>query len=67
MPFKKGHDPNRNTSGRPRTGASKKEELFLDVVHGILHLLGHDDSTNKNREKMKKRQEQILKKIINKL
>lgn len=48
-------------------GNSKKGELCLDVVHGILHLLGHDDSNSKNRAIMQKLQQKILSKILKKL
>jgi rRNA maturation RNase YbeY len=43
---------------------SFKEELYRYVVHGILHLVGYDDSTDILRRRMWKRQELLLKKII---
>ena len=36
------------------------DELNLLAVHGILHLLGYDDLTPRRRDKMWKRQEDIL-------
>lgn len=36
------------------------DELSLLVVHGLLHLLGYDDSTPPARNRMWKKQEQIL-------
>lgn len=36
------------------------DELDLLAVHGILHLLGYDDLTPRQRAKMWKRQEKIL-------
>lgn len=36
------------------------DELDLLVVHGILHLLGYDDTNKKTRAKMWKRQAEIL-------
>ncbi|MDW8367359.1 MAG: rRNA maturation RNase YbeY [Abditibacteriales bacterium] len=39
---------------------SFEEELAWLVVHGVLHLLGYQDATEKEREKMLKRQEEIL-------
>ena len=41
-------------------------ELFLYVIHGVLHLAGYDDNTRKNRLAMQKKQEAILKKVLSK-
>ncbi|MDI6758677.1 MAG: rRNA maturation RNase YbeY [Candidatus Omnitrophota bacterium] len=35
-------------------------ELFLYLTHGILHLLGYDDKTKKQRERMHKQEKDIL-------
>ncbi len=37
-----------------RFSNSIKEELVFILVHGLLHLLGYDDQTEKGREKMEK-------------
>ena len=39
-------------------------ELYLYVVHGVLHILGYDDKTKKDRLLMRKREESLLK-ILN--
>ncbi|MBN1515546.1 rRNA maturation RNase YbeY [Candidatus Sumerlaeota bacterium] len=44
-----------------RNGRSLREELTLLLVHGILHLLGHDDEEPAARRRMLRRQNQILK------
>ena len=41
-------------------GHSLEEELALLVVHGCLHLLGYDDTTEESRRQMWARQEEIL-------
>ena len=38
-------------------------ELFFYVCHGILHLMGYEDKTKKQKEKMFRKQEALLKKI----
>lgn len=45
-------------------GNSPKQELVFILVHGLLHLLGHDDDTEEKRLKMIKLGEKIIKKII---
>lgn len=40
---------------------SLRKELDLLFIHGILHLLGWRDETKKEREKMKKMEDEILK------
>lgn len=39
-------------------------ELFLYVIHGMLHILGDDDNTEKKRIKMNKKQELLCRKIF---
>ncbi len=39
-------------------------ELFLYITHGILHLLGYDDKTKKQRERMHKQEKDILSKLL---
>jgi probable rRNA maturation factor len=41
-------------------GHSTRSELDLLVVHGVLHLLGYDHSTDEEKEKMWKIQTEIL-------
>lgn len=43
---------------------SKEHELYLCLVHGILHLLGYDDSHPRHRLLMEKEQARILKSIL---
>ena len=42
---------------------SVKEELVFILVHGLFHLLGHDDKTEKEEEKMIKLGEAFIKKL----
>jgi probable rRNA maturation factor len=37
-----------------------EEELVLYIIHGILHLLGYKDKTSQDREKMRRKEGQIL-------
>ena len=39
---------------------SLKQELALLVVHGVLHLLGHDDEDTKGRLKMRAEEKRVL-------
>jgi len=43
-----------------RAGWSVRNELELLVVHGVLHLLGYDDTTPKACEEMWRKQAEIL-------
>lgn len=47
----------------PRFGHSFRKELVLYMVHGVLHLLGHDDERPRARAIMKKEEERILGRI----
>ncbi len=40
---------------------SPSYETYLYVIHGVLHLLGYDDKTAKQRNRMQKKAEDILK------
>ncbi len=40
-----------------------QDELILYCIHGILHLIGYDDRTGEQRQRMEKKQEQILRGI----
>lgn len=41
-------------------GSDPEREIRFLVVHGVLHLLGWDDATTEERERMLARQEEIL-------
>ena len=40
-------------------------EVYLYVIHGVLHLLGYDDNTARKRKLMQKKAESILSPILN--
>jgi probable rRNA maturation factor len=42
-------------------GVPRKQELARCVIHGVLHLLGHDDGTKREREAMRLKEEKYLK------
>ena len=44
-----------------KLGCKWQDELRLYLIHGILHLVGYDDSTKAKRKCMEKKQERILK------
>ncbi len=46
-----------------RMGHSTRDELFFLIVHGLLHLWGHDHETPKDAKKMFPLQERILKNL----
>jgi len=46
-----------------RFNQSLEKELSLYLIHGLLHLLGYDDTDPADRAKMARRQEEILKRI----
>ena len=48
-------------------GTSFKKELMLYIIHGILHLQGFDDTNPAAKKKMLKKQEEIFKRMTNKL
>jgi rRNA maturation RNase YbeY len=39
---------------------SVKDELHRVIIHGILHLLGYNDSTDSEKAEMRKREEHFL-------
>lgn len=41
-----------------------EDELFLYLIHGILHLLGYDDRTKRKKEVMEKKQEEVLREVL---
>jgi rRNA maturation RNase YbeY len=44
-------------------GKGLEYEVSLYIIHGILHLLGYQDTDTEKREKMRRTQESILEKI----
>lgn len=40
------------------------EELIRYLIHGLLHLIGHDDTKRKERAVMKQQEEMLLKKVV---
>ncbi|HEX8597228.1 MAG TPA: rRNA maturation RNase YbeY [Chloroflexia bacterium] len=44
----------------PEYGHGTEREVATLLVHGLLHLLGYDDTTDPDREKMHKRQDALL-------
>jgi len=47
-----------------RYKTAAREEIHLYLIHGILHLLGYDDSNTKKRSLMEKEQTRIFEKIF---
>ena len=45
-------------------GVKFQEEIMRCVVHGILHVIGFSDYAKKEKQKMWKKQEQLLKKVL---
>lgn len=45
---------------------SLEEEFVLYVIHGILHLSGYDDESPKERVRMERKQEEILRNLCRK-
>jgi probable rRNA maturation factor len=43
-----------------RFKVSRDEELLRLVVHGVLHVLGHEDGSTRERREMEKLQEEIV-------
>ncbi|MHC4718007.1 MAG: rRNA maturation RNase YbeY [Planctomycetota bacterium] len=43
-----------------RHGLTPQQELMLYVIHGLLHLTGHDDRTARQARAMQARQEELL-------
>jgi probable rRNA maturation factor len=44
----------------PRYGCTPEEELLRYVIHGVLHLVGYDDTAPRKRAAMKRREEEYL-------
>lgn len=48
----------------PEYGNRWDEELLIYVCHGILHLMGYQDSTPALRSKMNRKQESLVRKVL---
>jgi len=46
-------------------GLSWQRELILYVIHGMLHLLGYDDTTSSKYKVMEAKQTEIMEKLFN--
>jgi probable rRNA maturation factor len=44
-------------------GHGTQEEIALYVVHGLLHLCGYDDRTEKKRRAMRERENSYMKEL----
>jgi probable rRNA maturation factor len=44
----------------PRYGWAAHDELLLYVVHGTLHLVGHDDRTARQQAEMRRKEQEVL-------
>jgi len=44
-------------------GGSYTEEIALYVIHGVLHLLGYDDTTAAGRRRMQRKEDELLQEI----
>jgi len=44
-------------------GMSFSEEITLYVIHGILHLVGYKDSTDRSRAIIRKKENELLQKV----
>ena len=44
-------------------GLTFTEEIVLYVIHGILHITGYEDITKKGREKMRRKEDELFKRI----
>jgi probable rRNA maturation factor len=52
------------TREAPAHGHALEEELLLYILHGLLHLNGYDDLTPPARDRMHRRQEEILQQAV---
>jgi probable rRNA maturation factor len=51
----------------PRFGSSAANELLLYVIHGTLHLVGHDDRTASQRAEMRRQEHAFLARCVGNL
>jgi probable rRNA maturation factor len=47
----------------PEYGWPPQDELLLYVIHGALHLAGHDDATPAQRARMRRREREVLNRL----
>jgi probable rRNA maturation factor len=47
----------------PRYGWSMNDELLLYIIHGCLHLVGHDDTTAPAKRVMRRAEKECLRKL----
>ncbi len=50
-----------------RFSSTFKREIYLYIIHGILHLLGYDDQSISSRKRMRRKEIQILNSLWEKL
>lgn len=48
----------------PEFDTTVEEEIYRYVVHGLLHLIGYDDQTEDERQKMKEREDRYLAELV---
>ncbi|MEW5895847.1 MAG: rRNA maturation RNase YbeY [Candidatus Omnitrophota bacterium] len=41
-------------------GSSNIEEILLYIIHGILHLLGHNDHSSQERKRMRRKEQEVM-------
>lgn len=46
-------------------GRTYESELLRVIIHGVLHLVGFDDQTDTDRARMREKEEECLKKVLN--
>ncbi|MFH0771634.1 MAG: rRNA maturation RNase YbeY [Candidatus Omnitrophota bacterium] len=77
FPMREGHDGDLNPEllgdvvisaetarkNAERFGFALKEEVLLYVIHGILHLLGYEDTVSSEKKKMRRMEKMILSRI----
>jgi len=47
-----------------RLGCSPQREIMLYLIHGLLHLMGYEDSSVRGAAKMSARQEELLRRFL---
>lgn len=45
-------------------GLRWQDEILLYLIHGILHLIGYDDRTRHNRQRMQRKEKRILSALL---